>query len=215
MTKKEIFDIIFLRHGESVGNAESRWQGQADFPLTDKGREQARALTDRWLVENRIFDCILASPLKRAKETADIIGDSLKLPIETDPIWMERNIGEIAGMTGEEVNRRFPNREFITPFSAIVGDEGEGDWELYLRAGRALQGLLRRKPGKYLIVSHGGLLNQIMYAMVGITPHANFSGPRFRFNNTGFAHVIYHPDSHRWQINALNEHAHWNGKDSD
>jgi len=215
MTKKEIFDIIFLRHGESVGNAESRWQGQADFPLTDKGREQARALTDRWFVENRIFDCILASPLKRAKETADIIGDSLKLPIETDPIWMERNIGEIAGMTGEEVNRRFPNREFITPFSAIVGDEGEGDWELYLRAGRALQGLLRRKPGKYLIVSHGGLLNQIMYAMVGITPHANFSGPRFRFNNTGFAHVIYHPDSHRWQINALNEHAHWNGKDSD
>jgi len=215
MTKKEIFDIIFLRHGESVGNAESRWQGQADFPLTDKGREQARALTDRWFVENRIFDCILASPLKRAKETADIIGDSLKLPIETDPIWMERNIGEIAGMTGEEVNRRFPNREFITPFSAIVGDEGEGDWELYLRAGRALQGLLRRKPGKYLIVSHGGLLNQIMYAMVGITPHANFSGPRFRFNNTGFAHVIYHPDSHRWQIDVINDRAHWNGKDSD
>ena len=48
MTEPEIFDIIFLRHGESVGNAESRWQGQADFPLTDKGRQQALALANRW-----------------------------------------------------------------------------------------------------------------------------------------------------------------------
>jgi len=215
MNKREQFDIIFLRHGESVGNAESRWQGQADFPLTDKGREQAQALAKRWRDEKRKFDWIVASPLSRACETAEIISRALKLPIETNPIWAERNIGEIAGMTGEEVNRRLPNREFITPFAAIVGDEGEGDWELYLRAGRALHGLLRREAGKYLVVSHGGLLNQVMYAIVGITPHANFSGPRFRFGNTGFAHVIYRPDSHRWQIEAVNDHAHWNGKDSD
>ena len=215
MTDSDIFDIIFLRHGESVGNAERRWQGQADFPLTDKGRRQAQALANKWLTEDRHFDCIFASPLKRAKETADIIGEALNLPVETDPIWMERNIGEIAGMTGEEVNRRFPNREFITPFAAIVGNEGEGDWELYLRAGQALHGLLRREPGKYLVVSHGGLLNQVIYAIVGITPHANFSGPRFRFKNTGFAHAIYLPNSHRWQIDALNDRSHWNGKDSD
>ena len=142
MNDKGIFDIIFLRHGESVGNAESRWQGQADFALTDKGREQAQALADRWHSEGMQFDHILASPLKRAKETADIIAGALNLPVETDPIWVERNIGEIAGMTGEEVHRRLPNREFVTPFSAIVGDEGEGDWELYLRAGHALHNLL-------------------------------------------------------------------------
>jgi 2,3-bisphosphoglycerate-dependent phosphoglycerate mutase len=213
MSDQEKFDIIFLRHGESVGNFERRWQGQADFPLTDKGRRQAQALADKWLAEDRHFDCIFTSPLKRAKETADIIGEALNLPVETDPIWMERNIGEIAGMTGEEVNRRFPNREFITPFAAIVGNEGEGDWELYLRAGQALHGLLRREPGKYLVVSHGGLLNQVIYAVVGITPHANFSGPRFRFGNTGFAHVVYLPNSHRWQIDALNDRSHWNGKD--
>ena len=118
-------------------------------------------------------------------------------------------------MTGEEVNRRLPKREFITPFSAIVGDEGEGDWELYLRAGRALHDLLRREAGKFLVVSHGGLLNQVMYAIVGITPHANYSGPRFRFRNTGFAQVSYFPKAHRWQINTLNERSHWNGKDSD
>jgi broad specificity phosphatase PhoE len=215
MPEKEQFDIIFLRHGESVGNAESRWQGQADFPLTDKGREQARALAKRWRDEKRNFDWIVASPLSRAFETAEIIGTALNMPIETDPIWAERNIGEVAGLTAKEVNQRFPNREFTTPFSGIVGDEGEGDWELYLRAGKALHGLLRRKAGKYLVVSHGGLLNQLMYAVVGITPHANFSGPRFRFKNAGFAHVIYLPDSHRWQIDAVNDRAHWNGRDSD
>ena len=215
MTELGKFDIIFLRHGESVGNAESRWQGQADFPLTDKGRGQAQALADRWLAEGRSFDCILSSPLKRAKETADIIAEALDLPVETESVWLERNVGEVSGMTSDEVNRRYPNREFLTPYSAIVGDEGEGDWELYLRAGQALYQLLRRVPGKYLVVSHGGLLNQIMYAIVGITPQANFSGPRFRFKNTGFAHVNYFPKSHRWQIDALNDRSHWNGKDSD
>ncbi|MBN1450587.1 MAG: histidine phosphatase family protein [Anaerolineales bacterium] len=215
MTEKERFDIIFLRHGESVGNAEARWQGQADFPLTNKGRQQAQALAKRWLDEKRRFDRIVTSPLSRACETAEILGAALNVPVETDPIWMERNIGEIAGMTGEEVKQRIPQREFVTPFTPIIGNEGEGDWELYLRAGKALSGLLRRAPGKYLVVSHGGLLNQVMYVVMGTTPHANFGGPRFRFDNTGFAHVSYHPDSHRWQINIINDHTHWNGKDSD
>ena len=215
MAERDIYDIIFLRHGESVGNAESRWQGQADFPLTDLGREQAQALADRWQADGRRFDSIISSPLERARTTAEIIATALNLSVETDSIWMERNIGEIAGMTGEEVNRRLPDRKFVTPFSAIVGDEGEGDWALYLRAGQALHILLRRKPGKYLVVSHGGLLNQVMYAIVGITPQANFSGPRFRFKNTGFAHVSYLPHSHRWQINVLNDRSHWNGKEND
>jgi broad specificity phosphatase PhoE len=215
MPKHENYDIIFLRHGESVGNVEARWQGQAEFPLTDKGREQAQALANRWQSEGRRFDDIFSSPLERARVTAEIIAKALNQTVETDPIWMERNIGEVAGMTAEEVNQRLPNRRFVTPFSAIVGNEGEGDWALYLRAGQALQMLLRHKPGKYLVVSHGGLLNQVMYAIVGIAPQANFSGPRFRFKNTGFAHVSYLPQSHRWQINALNDRSHWNGKDLD
>jgi broad specificity phosphatase PhoE len=215
MTEAEIFDIIFLRHGESTGNAERRWQGQADYPLTDKGCKQAQALADRWLAEGRKFDHILSSPLKRAKQTADIVGNALNIPVETDPLWMERNIGQVEGLTAEEVNQRYPDRGFITPFSAILGNEGEGDWELYLRGGQALQDLLRRDAGKYLIVSHGGLLNQVMYAIMGVTPQANFSGPRFRFDNTGFAHMTYRPDSHQWRINTVNDHAHWNGKDSE
>jgi len=214
MTEAEIFDIIFLRHGESVGNAERRWQGQADFPLTEKGLEQARSLAARWAKEDRRFDTILTSPQKRALKTADIIAERLKLSVEADQIWMERDIGEIAGMTGDEVNQRFPNRNNATPYAPIIGDEGEGNWELFLRAGRALQSMINREPGKYLVVSHGGLLNQVMHAVVGITPQAGFSGPGFRFKNTGFAHLTYLASSHQWQINSLNDRSHWNGKGS-
>lgn len=215
MTDPEIFDIILLRHGESVGNAESRWQGQADFQLTDKGRKQAQSLANRWLAEARSFGTILSSPQARAKETANIIGRALNLPVEIDSVWMERNIGEFAGMTNDEVNQRFPTRNTNTPFAPIIGDEGEGNWELYLRAGHAIHSLVSREPGKYLVVSHGGLLNQLMHAVVGITPRADFGGPSFRFMNTGFAHLTYRVHFDQWRINAFNDRSHWNGKDSD
>jgi REP element-mobilizing transposase RayT len=54
-----------------------------------------------------------------------------------------------------------------------------------------------------------------MHAVVGITPQAGDSGLRFRFKNTGFAHLIYRPHSHQWQINSLNNRTHWNEKDTD
>ncbi|HTX92520.1 MAG TPA: phosphoglycerate mutase family protein, partial [Anaerolineales bacterium] len=61
MNDSRFYQLTFLRHGESVGNAEERFQGHADFPLTDKGRAQARALADRWKLENVSFDRCLAS----------------------------------------------------------------------------------------------------------------------------------------------------------
>ena len=73
-----------------------------------------------------------------------------------------------------------------------------------------MHSLLRRRPGSYLVVSHGGLLNQVMNAIIGIAPHADPSGVRFRFENTAFARVTYYAYQHRWTIDALNDHAHLN-----
>jgi broad specificity phosphatase PhoE len=67
---------------------------------------------------------------------------------------------------------------------------------------------VRRTPGSYLIVSHGGLLNQLMHAIIGIAPHVDPSGVRFRFENTAFARVLYYPHQHRWAIDAVNDRAH-------
>jgi broad specificity phosphatase PhoE len=207
MNEPAHYHLVFLRHGESLGNAQSRWQGQSDYPLTEQGRAQAHALAERWKAENVHFDLVLSSPLVRAKETAQIIAAALQAKIELDPIWMERAIGEMEGLTAEEVRQK-PRPPYITPYDPIGGN-GEGDWALFLRAGQALHGLLRRPPGSYLVVSHGGLLNQLMHAVTGIAPHADPSGVRFRFENTAFARVFYYPHQHRWVIDAVNDHAHW------
>jgi len=203
---RPVHQFVFLRHGESVGNAEARWQGRSDYPLTEKGRAQARALAERWKAEGVKFDLAISSPLGRAKETAEIITSAVNLKLEFDPIWLERNIGEMEGLTAEEVRQK-PQPPYVTPYDSIGGD-GEGDWELFLRAGQALHDLLRRPAGSYLIVSHGGMLNQLMHAIVGVAPHVDPSGVRFRFENTSFARAIYFPHQHRWAIDALNDHAH-------
>lgn len=206
--KTKPFIVTLLRHGESVGNAESRWQGQADFPLTPRGRAQAYALAERWKKENRQFDYVISSPLTRTKETAEVIASALNLKVEFDPLWLERDNGEFSGLTAHEVRQNFSHPEFTTPYDP-VGLDGEGDWELFLRAGQALHNLLKREPARYLIVSHGGLLNQVMHAIVGIAPQANNSGTRFRFENTAFAQLLYFPRQHRWAIDKLNDHVHW------
>lgn len=203
---RPMYNFVFLRHGESIGNAQARWQGQSDYALTEKGRLQALALAQRWKSENMKFDLIITSPLSRAKETAEIIASAVDVKVELDPILLERHIGEMEGLTAEEVRKK-PQPPYVTPYDPI-GGEGEGDWALFLRAGQALHSLLRRTPGNYLVVSHGGLLNQLMNAIIGIAPHVDPSGVRFRFENTAFAHVIYYPYQHRWVIDAINDRAH-------
>ncbi|HKY53120.1 MAG TPA: histidine phosphatase family protein [Anaerolineales bacterium] len=204
--EKPIYNFVFMRHGESVGNVESRWQGQSDYPLTEMGRLQAQALAKRWQKEKAKFDLVITSPLSRAKETAEIIASALDVKVEPDSLWMERHAGEMTGLTAAEIRLR-PRPEFVTPYQAI-GGVGEGDWVLFLRAGQALHSLLRRTPARYLVVSHGGLLNQLMHAIIGIAPHADPSGVRFRFENTSFARVFYLQHQHRWVIDTLNDHNH-------
>ncbi len=202
MTETKSYDFVFLRHGESVGNAEERFQGQSDYPLTETGREQAKVLAQRWAGEGLRLDLIITSPLARAKETAGIVGKALQVPVEEDPIWMERNAGEIAGLTRKETLERYPRAEERTPYDPF-GDSGEGDWELFLRAGTAVHQLLKRPPGRYLIVTHGGLLNKVMYAVLGIPVQSHFNGPSFRFDNTGFAMFRYLPGRHQWRLLRL------------
>lgn len=202
-----LYHFTLLRHGESQGNFEGRHQGQADFPLTERGRDQANALLARWKLEQKEFDLVISSPLWRARQTAEILAEGLGVPLEFDQLWMERNNGLLAGLSPEEVRQTLPQPTFIHPYQA-VGQTGESQWQLYLRAGTAVQSLFSHPPGKYLIVSHGGLLNMFFYAVLGITPQPNFHGPRFRFNNAAFATLTYNPASHHWYILGVNDHQH-------
>jgi len=202
------YEITLLRHGESVGNAEGYHQGQSDFPLTARGRHQAQALAKRWAAENKIFDYVIASPQSRARQTAEIIAGTLKLEIEFDEVWMERDNGQYAGLRHEVAREKFPYPDFV-PIYERIGHTGESEWELYLRGGRAIQSLIHRPPGRYLVVSHGAILNMTLRAAFGIAPQANFQGTRFCFRNSAFATLQYVPDRHTWLVEGLNDQSHW------
>lgn len=201
------YELTFLRHAQSVGNAEKRHQGQADFPLTEKGRRQVQALAAYWEEAQATFDLILSSPLSRAQETAQTLADRLDLALETDPVWMERDNGKLAGLLHEEAQDQLPRPDFI-PLYQPIAQTGESQWELYLRAGEALNRLMTLDPGHYLIVGHGGQFNMVMHAVLGLVPQPNFQGPRFRFSNTGFTRVTHYPQEGYWDVHQHNIRPH-------
>lgn len=207
---EDLYRVTLLRHGQSEGNERRILQGQSEYPLSGRGQDQARALADRWKREGVSFTLAITSPLARARQTAEIIAEAIGCPIEENADWMERNNGRLAGLRPEQIEAQGMRPPFIHIYQP-VGEIGESQWELYLRAGRAIQDLLRRPPGNYLIISHGGILNLAMYAILGIAPHANLQGPRFRFHNAAFARLEYHPTRHTWVVDAINDRDHWTG----
>jgi broad specificity phosphatase PhoE len=203
------FEITFLRHGESLGNVVGHFQGQSDYPLSENGRKQAKALSTQWKEEGISFSKIICSPLLRAKETAEIINADQQIPIVFDPIWMERDNGSLAGMSREDLKLLNPRPDFINLYDPI-GKTGESDWALFLRAGKALQSIFHQTPGKYLVISHSGLLNKVMNNIFGIKPQANFRGVRFRIFNTGYTKVTYSPEENHYRILCINNQTHLN-----
>jgi 2,3-bisphosphoglycerate-dependent phosphoglycerate mutase len=203
----ELYTITFLRHGESVGNQENRFQGHADFPLTERGRAQARALAKRWQAEGVTFDRAFTSPLLRARETAETVCTALNVLLEPDPDWMEINNGLIAGLNNAEAAQVAPEPKFMTPYTRF-GKTGESRWEVYLRAGRNIQKLVDTPAGRTLVVAHGGILNMTMYAILGIPIQADFTGPRFMFHNTTFATFTYEPAHHNWRMLHFDDRPH-------
>ena len=105
--------MLFVRHGQSEWNALGRWQGQADPPLSDLGRAQARAAaTAITAAATRAASPvvgIVSSTLVRALETATIISDEIgESPLHLEADLVERDAGEWSGLTRIEIDERFP-----------------------------------------------------------------------------------------------------------
>jgi len=210
----EKFSFIFLRHGESEANLKDIFQGQSESNLTERGKMQVSLLGERWKAEGRQFDAIISSPLLRAKQTAEIIQQKLNCPLELDPVWKERDTGKLTGMNRQDYFNSNLYHDFFTPYQSM-GEIGESDFELFLRGGRALDSLLKRNTGDYLVVSHGGLLNQVLHVIIGTTPQANGQGITFRLVNTGFAELRYDPCNYKWTLISFNDYAHLSTNDVD
>ncbi len=208
------FTLIFLRHAESLGNAEGYYQGQKNFPLTPRGKNQVRRLISRWQADGTRIDQVITSPLERARTTAEMICKAFKIPLVEDKDWRERDMGLLTGVKRVDAEKVLPKSTFFTPYDRMA-KTGEGNWALYLRAGRAIHSILQKEPARYLIVSHGGILNQALHVVFGMTPQASGQGVHFRFVNTAFTTVYYDPAFHKWVVWGLNDFTHLAVRDFD
>ncbi len=195
----KIIEITFLRHGRSRADDEGVHEGRYDAPLTETGKAQARARGEGWLQAGVQFDRVICSPLQRARQSAEIVAACLNVPLETDPDWMELDNGPLAGLPYDVARERFPRPAFRGPFEPMCGS-GESDLELTLRAARALERVIRRGPGRYLVVAHGMVLNAALRVVMGAPTPVNNAGIWFAFDDLGYARFCYDPGKHIWTM---------------
>lgn len=200
---ENIILITLLRHGRSLADDEGVHEGRYDSPLTEVGRRQANKRAKDFVQRGFTFDAIIASTLQRANETAHIIASALNIPVENDPDWMEKDNGKLAGLPYDLAEERYPKPSILSPYTPL-GITGESHWDIYLRAARAVQKLVQRGPGSYLVVAHGGILNNAIRAMMGVTPGINQPGFAFGFGDTGYMRLHYYPAEHQWVLREFN-----------
>lgn len=165
--------VLLVRHGQSVWNAEGRWQGQLDPPLSDVGAEQARAAAAH-------LDGVVAvatSDLDRARRTAEILAEALGVgPAIVEPGLRERHAGEWQGLTRAEIEERYPGS--LAARHWPVG--WEDDRTVLARAVPALVGLARlaaERGGPVVAVSHAGLIRAVERRLgVPLAPLPNLGG---------------------------------------
>jgi broad specificity phosphatase PhoE len=166
-------ELLLVRHGQSTANAKGIWQGQMEFPLSERGRAQA-ALAACGL-SDKPFEGLYSSPLSRAFETAEIIRDRTGFAGEVVPVegLTERNGGILEGHTWAEQKQRNP--ELAKKFLAIPEEErwalvgAETDEEVIARFEEALSSIRALHPGgaRIVVVSHGGVMRAFLRDLFG------------------------------------------------
>lgn len=160
-------EILLLRHAQSTWNAEGRWQGQADPPLSDEGRVQAAALAARLAdAEAGLRPAgIYASDLTRAVETARAVARDLGLEPRFDARLREWHVGEWAGHTPDVVKQRWP--EDLARLRAgdldVAPGGGESGHALMARVRAALGAIAAAHPDEQVVVvTHLGVARSLV-----------------------------------------------------
>ena len=139
--------FLFLRHGETDWNREGRTQGQIDTALNALGRAQAVEAAERLRAEP--IARIVASPLSRARDTAEIVAQAVDAPLAFDDDLKEAMMGEMEGAPHDERNPAYWR-----------GEHAPADGETFQRFGDRVWAAMRRAVAlgpDTLIIAHGGL----------------------------------------------------------
>jgi broad specificity phosphatase PhoE len=149
-------ELWLLRHAETEWSRDGRHTGRSDLPLTDVGRERARALRER--IAGRAFALVLSSPLSRARETAELAG--LEPQLRDDLV--EFDYGEYEGITTAQIRERRP--DWYLWRDGCPG--GESAQDVGRRVDRVIDETLGA-DGDVVIVAHGHVLRALAARWVG------------------------------------------------
>jgi len=154
--------VYITRHGETEWNKQGRFQGSLNSELTEKGLLAAELLSER--IENIALDFIIASPLKRAYQTAEIVRGNKNVEIIKDKGLQEINLGDFEGMRYDEIKelnfdilRKIQEDPYTNRYP-----NGENLIEFYNRVEKSFKNIIEKYKGKnILIVAHGGTIKSI------------------------------------------------------
>ncbi|MEM8793081.1 MAG: histidine phosphatase family protein [Pseudomonadota bacterium] len=185
--------FFFLRHGETDYNEKRIFQGQTDSQLNETGLSQAREAA-RKLVGQPVAE-IVASPLSRARITAEIVGEAIGVPVETDDALMECHLG---------IYQDMPYQPWISDYweGNYAPEGGEDFYQFRARVIPAMAEIVARGPNR-LIVAHGGL----WYAARSLFPQE----PDLpRMPNAMALHIV--PREGTWQISPVGDDDRFTGE---
>ncbi len=207
--------IYFVRHGESADNVAPVFQAP-DSPLSPKGREQADHIAKR--VSGLSFDALIASPLQRAKTTAEIIAAATGKTPEFSDIFVE--CAKPAVLNGKpyedsEANALWRQWQESLRTPGMRADDGENFDDIIERADTALELLKNREEQSIVVVTHGYFLRTIVTRVLlgdTLTPETfgNFQKLMF-MENTGLSVLLYEGAFEQdpcWRLWVYNDHAH-------
>jgi len=194
--------IVLVRHGATDWNLEHRCQGSSDRDLSEVGLRQAERIAAQLRGEN--LAAIYASDLKRARRTAEVIGQPHKLPVRIEESIRELDHGRLEGLTFSEIRANFG--EFLSRWRTEPAElqvpGGERLIDVAERAWVGLNQIARRHSidDNIVVVSHNFPIVGIVCQITGT--HLN-NYRDFRLDPCGISRLHCNGDG-RWQVTQIN-----------
>jgi broad specificity phosphatase PhoE len=163
--------LIFVRHAESTANAEGRYQGHSEHPLSGLGEAQAEQLSRQFHRDGFEPTHVYASPLMRTRQTAAVLARRWPVEVAYMDDLMEYDIGILSGLNDEEIAVKYPDLDLEHAWTRQLADV-EGAEPLRARRARAERVVERALGGHYdgdtvVMVTHGGILQHILAVLLG------------------------------------------------
>lgn len=203
-------NLYLVRHGESFPNVTLIMGGmKGDKGLTERGVAQARALARRLRERPIPVDVFYASTLPRARQTAEIIADSVGKPIVWDDEIQELRVGEADGMGFEEARAQYRGMQvFLKELYTPIAPGGESWGSFQMRVSAALERLVTQHAGQNIMaVCHGGVIEVSFLHFMMAGPQLRGSVSFYAENTaiTHWRHHVTHSGRAEWHIVAHND----------